>query len=85
MELLFILFLYFDYCDYKENKYKYNYVNDPHLYIILIVCDSILLLAYKMNINNIYIKVTFGIWLLLRIISYLLGKVRLMERLFNEI
>jgi hypothetical protein len=85
MELLFILFLYCDVCEYKETKYKYNYITDSYLHLVLILCNTILLLAYKININNIYIKVTFCIWLLLRVISYLLGKVRLMERLFNEI
>jgi len=85
MHLLFLLFLYCDVCEYKETKYKYNYVTDSYLQLILILCNIILYITYIMNINNIYVKIIFGIWLLLRILTYFLSKLRLMERLYNEI
>lgn len=84
MHLLFLIFLYCDVCEYKEAKYKYNYITDSYIHLILILCNIILYITYNININNIYVKIIFGIWLLLRIVSYFLSKIRLMGRLFNE-
>lgn len=75
MWTIFILFLYFDYCEFSGRT------KDAYLYITLMILDIILSLQYK----NTIIQILFGIWILLRILAYFLQKVRVMERLFNEI
>lgn len=71
---IFILFLYFDYCEFTSTT------KDKYLYGTLMILDIILSLQYK----NIVIQIIFGIWIILRILAYLLQKLRIMENIFNE-